>query len=78
MEEVDGVRLLEKTFQDARIDLRDGLEPIYANYVVARFSKYRFALDFVQIMPRATVHRVKARISMTPQDALAAGRHVGC
>ncbi len=73
------MRILEKTFQDVRVDLCEGLETIYANYVVARYSRDRFALDFVQIMPRARVHRVKARVSMTLQDArlLAGGLRAG-
>ena len=66
-----------KTFQQAPVEVPDNLEPVYANYVVVRYSSTRFLLDFAQVLPGAHTHRVRARISLAPHDTLLLSEALG-
>ncbi len=59
-----------RTFQEAPVEVPETLEPVYANHVLVRYSATRFLLDFAQVLPGVRTHRVRARISLTPRDAL--------
>ncbi len=59
-----------RTFQEAPVEVPDSLEPVYANYVLVRYSSTRFLLDFAQVLPGARTHRVRTRISLAPHDTL--------
>lgn len=59
-----------RTFQEAPVEVPETLEPVYANHVLVRYSATRFLLDFAQVLPGVRTHRVRARISLTPHDAL--------
>jgi hypothetical protein len=58
-----------KTFQAAPVEVPYGLEAVYANHVLVRFSATTFMLDFVQVLPGVRLHRVRSRVSLLPQDA---------
>ncbi len=58
------------TFQDGQVELRPGLEPVYANHALARSSAGIIELDFVHVLPDVSVHPVRARIALAAQDAL--------
>jgi hypothetical protein len=59
-----------RTFQEAPVEVPECLEPVFANYILVRYSATRFLLDFAQVLPGGCTHRVCARISLTPHDTL--------